>query len=456
MNISKIVEKQKDYFHSGVTLDHKFRINALKSLREAILNNEEELYKALKKDLNKGRLESYLTEIHMVISEINLAIRNLKKWMKPKKVSAGLLNFPSKAFIKPDPYGVALIISPWNYPFQLLFSPLVGAIAAGNTAILKPSEYSYNTSEVSQKIIDDAFDKEYITLIQGEVDVTTKLLEERTDFIFFTGSTGVGKIVAKAAAEYLTPYTLELGGKSPSIIDSSCDLDLTAKRVVWGKLINGGQTCVAPDYVYIEESVKDKFIELFIKYAREFYGDNPVLADHYCKIINKRHFDRLSNLLIGEKIVYGGDSHNEELKIHPTIVDSPKDDSPIMKDEIFGPILPIKTFREIEEVPEFIKSMGKPLALYIFSKNRKNIDYILHNTSSGGVCINDTVSHLISHELPFGGVQESGFGAYHGKESFTCFSHNKSILHKGNWDPSVKFHPYKDEHKWINLFKKLN
>lgn len=455
MNIQDIITNQRNYFDKGETLSYGFRINALKSLRKSILNNEELIYNALKYDLNKGRLESYLTEIHSVIKEINLSIKKLKKWMKPQRVNPGLLNFPSKAYIKPDPYGLALIISPWNYPFQLLFTPLIGAISAGNTAILKPSEYSVKTTEVSEKIINETFTPEYIALLQGDASITTELLKNKSDYIFFTGSTAVGKIVAKSAAEFLTPFTLELGGKSPAIIDDTCDLDLTTKRIVWGKLINGGQTCVAPDYIYIKDEIKDDFITLFIKYARKFYGENPVAADHYCKIINRKHFDRIISLFDSGNIVYGGESITETLKIHPTIIINAPDDSPIMKEEIFGPVFPIKTFKELSEVPKFIKTMGKPLALYVFSKNQENIDYILHSTSSGGVCINDTISHLVSHELPFGGVAESGFGAYHGEESFRCFSHMKSILHKGSYDPSIKFHPYTNEHKWIKRFKKL-
>lgn len=451
----EIIKSNREFFHSGKSLDYKFRLTQLKKLKEAIFYYEEELYSALKKDLNKGRLESYLTEIHMVVSEINLAIKKLKKWMRPKQVGAGLLNFPSKAYIKPDPYGVCLIISPWNYPFQLLFSPLVGAIAAGNSVLLKPSEISVETTEICEKIIKKAFQEEYISLLKGDKSVTSALLKEKFDYIFFTGSTVVGKIVAKAASDFLTPFTLELGGKSPAIIDRSCNLDLAAKRLVWGKLINGGQTCVAPDYLYIPRELKEDFVELFIKYSRKFYGENPLMADHYCKIINSRHFNRLKNLLEGETSLYGGDYLEDQLKIHPTLLDSSSWDSPVMREEIFGPILPVITYDSLDEVPVNIKRMGKPLALYLFTESKESVDYILHNTSSGGVCINDTISHLISHELPFGGVEESGFGAYHGRESFKCFSHMKSILHKGKWDPKVKFHPYNSEDKWIKRFKRL-
>lgn len=453
--IKDTIKAQREYFNNGKTLHVKNRIESLENLKESILYYEEDIYKALKTDLNKGRMESYLTEIHMVLSELNLAIKKLKKWVKPKRVNPGLLNFPSKAYIKPDPYGVCLIISPWNYPFQLLFSPLIGAISGGNTALLKPSEYSEATSKVSVKIINRAFNSEFIAIFEGGVDLTTALLKERTDYIFFTGSTMVGRIVAKAAANYLTPTTLELGGKSPCIIDGSCNMERSVKRVVWGKLINGGQTCVAPDYIYIDENVKESFVELFIKYSREFYGENPVSADHYCKIINKRHFDRLSSLLNQGKIVYGGQIHKESLKIHPTLLENCPEDSDILNEEIFGPIFPIKTFKEIKEVPEYIRLKGKPLALYIFSENKRNIDFILHNTTSGGVSVNDTISHLISHDLPFGGVAESGNGAYHGEASFKTFSHFKSVLYKGKYDPSIKFHPYKNEHKMIKLFKWL-
>lgn len=455
METDTITDKQKIKFQKGDTLSLEHRLNALSKLKESILFYEDEIYKALKQDLNKNRLESFLTEIHMVISEITLAQKKLKKWMKPKKVNPGLLNFPSKAYIKPDPYGVVLIISPWNYPFQLLFSPLVGAITGGNSVILKPSEISAFTTDVAVKIIERAFSADFISIFTGGVDVTTELLKIKTDYIFFTGSTNVGRIVAKAAAEYLTPFTLELGGKSPCIIDKSCNIEQSTKRVVWGKLLNGGQTCVAPDYVYIDREIKDRFVELFIQYSKEFYGENPTASDHFCKIINKSHFNRLENLLNQGDILYGGDADKKSQKIHPTLLENCPLDSPIMTDEIFGPICPIITFDTIEEVPVFISNKGKPLALYIFSNNKKNIEYILSRTTSGGVCINDTISHLVSHELPFGGVAESGNGAYHGEESFKSFSHLKSVLHKGNFDPKIKFPPYKNEHKIISLFKKI-
>ncbi|QEN04125.1 aldehyde dehydrogenase [Thiospirochaeta perfilievii] len=455
MNIDKIIEDQRSFFNNGNTLTLKFRIDALNKLKESILYYENDIYTALDKDLNKSRLESYLTEIQMVLSEIKLTTKKLKRWMKPKRVSPGILNFPSKALIKPDPYGVALIISPWNYPFQLLFSPLVGAIAGGNTVLLKPSEISVATTEVSEKIIKRAFDPEYIAVLTGGVEVTTQLLSNKTDYIFFTGSTPVGKIVATAAARHLTPFTLELGGKSPCIIDKEVNLNRAVKRIVWGKLLNGGQTCVAPDYIYIHKDIKKTFIQKFIQFTTEFYGDNPISSNNYCKIISENHFKRLVNLLDDGQIVYGGESNKESLKINPTLIENCSDDSPIMVNEIFGPIFPIKTFENIEEVPVYIRKQGKPLALYIFSKNRKNIEYILNRTTSGGVSINDTISHLIPHDLPFGGVGESGNGAYHGYESFNTFTHSKSILKKGDFDPKLKFPPYSNEHKTIKLFKKF-
>lgn len=455
MKITTIMESQKRYFRSGETYPLRFRHEALKKLKESILFYENDIYTSLKKDLNKGKLEAYLTEIHMVLSEISLIQKNIKKWMKPKKVNAGILNFPSKAYIKPDPYGVVLIISPWNYPFQLLFSPLVGAISGGNCVILKPSEVSTETTEISLKIIERAFNPEYISIIPGGVKYTTKLLSLKFDYIFFTGSTHVGRIVAKAAAMHLTPFTLELGGKSPCIIDKDCDLKQAAKRVAWGKLINGGQTCVAPDFIYIHSSIKNKFISLFIKYVENFYGKEPVQSDHYCKIINQKNFNRLEKLLTQGDILYGGYSNRSELKIHPTLMENCPGNSSIMTDEIFGPICPVITFESIDEIPGFMSNMGKPLALYIFSRNIKNIDYIIENTTSGGVCINDTISHLIPHNLPFGGVAESGNGAYHGIESFKTFSHLKSVLHKGNFDPKIKFPPYTNEHKIISLLKKI-
>lgn len=455
MEITSIVEKQKQKFLTGDTKRISHRLKALQDLKDSILFFEDELYDALKKDLNKGKLESYLTEIHMVLSEITLTQKRLKKWMKPKKVNPGILNFPSKAFIKPDPFGVVLIISPWNYPFQLLFSPLVGAIAGGNCVILKPSEISSYTTKVSLKIIERAFSSDFISIFPGGVEITTQLLNIQTDYIFFTGSTNVGKIVAKAASNFLTPYTLELGGKSPCIVDRECDLKRAAKRVLWGKLINSGQTCVAPDYLYIHEDIKKEFISLLKKYEIEFYGNNSIESQDYCKIINENHFNRLKALLSQGNIISGGATNIEKLKIAPTLIDNVPEDNPLMTEEIFGPILPIKTFKSINEVPLFIEKQGKPLALYFFSKNIKNIDYILENTSSGGVCINDTISHLVSHNLPFGGVAESGNGAYHGEESFKTFTHSKSILKKGKFDPKIKFAPYNNEEKIISLFKKI-
>ncbi|MBN2619261.1 MAG: aldehyde dehydrogenase [Spirochaetales bacterium] len=455
MNINSKIEEQQKFFDSGVTKSLNFRISALKKLKEAILFYEEDIYLSLKTDLNKNRQEAYMTEIHMVLAEIQHTLKHLKKWSKPKRVTSGLLNFPSKAFIKTEPYGIVLVISPWNYPFQLLFSPLVGAISGGNCVILKPSEISEATTEVSIKIIERAFEPNFVSIIPGGVDVTTELLSQKTDYIFFTGSTMVGKIVAKAAAENLTPVTLELGGKSPCIVDKGCDLKLAAKRIVWGKLLNGGQTCVAPDYLYIHNDVKEQFINLFIKYAKEFYGEDPGTHDHYCKVITKKHYDRLTQLLKDGKVIYGGGVHKENQKIHPTLLEDCPQDSRVMTEEIFGPIFPIITFSNIKEIPVYVKKSGKPLALYIFSKNIKNIGYIVEHTSSGGVCVNDVISHLVSSNLPFGGVGDSGTGAYHGIDSFKTFTHNKSVLYKGTFDPKIKFPPYKNETSVIKLLKKL-
>lgn len=455
MNMLDLIDRQREYYDSGVTKTYAFRIQALKKLREAILYYEEEIYDAVKTDLNKSRLETYLTEIHFVIAEIKQVERRLKRWMRPKRVKSGILNFPSRAFIKPDPYGVVTIIAPWNYPFQLLFSPLVGAIAGGNCAIIKPSEISEATEEVSIKIVERAFNREYISIISGGVDVTSELLACKTDYIFFTGSTMVGKIVATAAAKFLTPMTLELGGKSPCIVDKNCNLPRSVKRIVWGKLLNGGQTCIAPDYLYIHKDIKDQFVNLFRKYAREFYGEDPMTHDHYCKIINSRHYHRLTTLLEDGDILYGGGTHKKDLKIHPTLIENCPDDSPIMTDEIFGPIMPIKVFSDIKEVPPFIRSTGKPLALYIFSRDRERIKYILEHTTSGGVSVNDVISHIVSHDLPFGGVGESGTGAYHGYESFNTFTHSKGVLYKGKLDYSIKFAPYRGTRAIIKSLKTL-
>lgn len=431
-DIKAILEKHRRFFETGKTKDLDFRVAQLKILREAIIARESQIMEALKKDLNKDAFDSYTTEIGMVLSELTDFKKNLSKWDKVKRKRTPLIHFPATSHIYREPYGIALIISPWNYPFQLAFSPLIGAIAAGNCAVLKPSEFSYHTSLVIEKLVEESFDEEYITVICGEKEVTQKLLEEKFDYIFFTGSVAVGRIIMLAAAKHLTPVTLELGGKSPCIVDETADLALAAKRIVWGKFMNGGQICVAPDYILVHKKVKDKIIEEMKKVIVEFYGIQAHLDEHYPKIINEKQYQRLVDMLADQDIVWGGGFDKGTLKIEPTLVDSIDWGNPLMEDEIFGPILPILEFENIDQVVYTVNQHPKPLALYLFTKSKSIEKRILEDISFGGGCINDVVMHLVNTHLPFGGVGDSGMGAYHGKYSYETFSHQKSILKKSN------------------------
>lgn len=448
--IQELIKKQRDFFYTGAPLEVSNRIKALKNLKEAIYYYEEEIFESLKKDLNKPLLEAFFSEILTVVKEINTMIKKVKKWSKGHRVKTSIISFPSKGYILPEPYGVSLIISPWNYPVQLVLAPLAGALCAGNTAILKLSEHSVHTGTVVEKIIKRAFNEEYVAVVQGGVNETTLLLKEKTDFIFFTGSTQVGKIVMKAAAEHLTPVVLELGGKSPCIIDETADMKLSVKRIAWGKNINAGQTCIAPDYIFIQKERKEEFIQCYRETISQFYSD----TQDYCSIINENHFDRLTGMMEEARILFGGRTRRDSLYIEPTLTESHAFTQRLHEEEIFGPILHIMTYDDITEIPGFVRSTGKPLALYIFSKSKQNINYILKNTSSGGVCINDTITHVTEESLPFGGVAESGLGSYHGHHSFEAFSHLRSVLKKGKWDLPMKFPPYSNE-KWHKRMKKL-
>lgn len=438
-----ILERQREFFRSGATLDINFRREQLINLKNMIEENESRILGALSSDLNKSDMEGYLTEVGFVLNELDYMIKKLDRFVRPQIVRTPIAYFGSKSYIVPEPYGVVLILSPWNYPFQLIIAPLIGAIAAGNCAILKPSEYSPHTTALISELISQTFDDAYITVVEGEIPETQALLKEKFDYIFFTGSIAVGKIVMEAASKNLTPVTLELGGKSPCIVDSNIDVERTARRIAWGKFLNAGQTCVAPDYLLIQEDIKRELLAEFKRAIYEFYGEDPKKSEHYVRIINKRHFDRLTNLLDNGDIVLGGSTDSKELYIAPTILENVDLDSELMQEEIFGPLLPIIEYREIKEAISFINDRPKPLALYLFTKDRHKKEHILRNTSSGGACINDTISHMTTKWLPFGGVGDSGMGRYHGRASFDTFSHKKSVLDSGfKIDLKQKYPPY--------------
>lgn len=444
LDINEVIKKQRIFFNSGTTKSISFRKEQLKKLRDAIVKNEEQIMDALKKDLNKSSFEAYATEIGIVLDEIRFMLKHLDSWAKPRKVKTPISQFKATSRIYKEPYGVVLIMAPWNYPFQLALAPLVGAIAAGNCAVIKPSEDAKNTSAILYKMMWQNFDPAFIAVVQGGIEESQALLKERFDYIFFTGSVSVGKIVMEAAAKYLTPVTLELGGKSPCIVDETANLELAAKRIIWGKLINAGQTCVAPDYVLVQKNVKVFLIEHMIDYIRKFYGDYPIDNQDYVKIVNEKHFRRLLGLMKSGSILYGGQYDEINHKIAPTILDKVSLESPVMQEEIFGPILPILEFDSLNEAIDIVKKREKPLALYLFTTDKKAMTYTIDKTSFGGGCINDTIVHLVSHDMPFGGVGESGIGAYHGKASFDVFTHEKSVLNKSNrFDIPLRYPPYK-------------
>lgn len=439
-HIENIIAKQRVFFKSNQTRPWKFRIENLERLRKAIVLYQSQIEEALYLDLGKSFYESYLTEIGIVLHEIRLHKKHLKKWMKEKKVGTPLQLQTGKSKIMTEPYGNVLIMAPWNYPFHLVIMPLIGAISAGNTAILKPSEHAVHTSKLLKKMIDEIFPQEYICVVEGAVKENQFLLENQFDMIFFTGSTNVGKIVMKAASTHLTPVVLELGGKSPAIVLYDADLELAAKRIVFGKFLNLGQTCVAPDYVLVSIAEKEEFIQYCIDAIRTTFGTQPLLHDLYGKIINQNHLERLLRLLEDQNIIYGG--KYDDTRLEPTLVDDAKNDSLLMQEEIFGPILPIITYDGVEEAIDFVNNKDKPLALYVFGEDKKTIERVLQRTSFGGGSVNDTIMHLASANLPFGGVGASGMGMYHGKASFDAFSHKKGIYYKTKGlDPSLRYFP---------------
>ncbi|MEH2007988.1 aldehyde dehydrogenase [Nostoc sp.] len=451
-NIGLIIQNQREFFQTGKTKDVNFRIEQLKTLKQAIIEHEQSIVEALQGDLHKPELETYLTEIG-VIKDIDYAIKHLKIWSKPKKAAVSFDFFSYSARIYPEPLGVVLIIGPWNYPFQLIISPLIGAIAAGNCAIIKPSEIASHTSSIIAKIVAKHFDPAYIAVVEGGVEASEKLLAEKFDHIFFTGGTAVGKIIMAAAAKYLTPVTLELGGKSPCIVDNDINLEHTVRRITWGKFINAGQTCIAPDYLLVDKKIKKDLIDGLEKCLKEFYGDNPANSPDYARIISQKHFDRLVNFLKDSKVIIGGKTQPSERYIAPTVIDNVSLEDSVMQEEIFGPILPIIEYTDIAEAIALINSKPKPLALYLFSQNKNLQKRVLQETSSGGVCINDTVMQVGVSSLPFGGVGDSGIGNYHGKASFDTFSHDKSVLKNSFWlDLKWRYAPYEGK---LPLIKKL-
>jgi acyl-CoA reductase-like NAD-dependent aldehyde dehydrogenase len=449
--VKDIIRQQREFFATGKTKDVEWRIEQLKRLKQAIVDEQEAIVNAVKADLGRPDFEAYFEIV--AISEINYALKHLKSWVKPKKVATSIDQFPASAKIYPEPLGVVLIISPWNYPFQLMISPLTGAIAAGNCAVLKPSEVAANTSRVIADIIQKTFDPAYIAVVEGGVETSQQLLEEKFDHIFFTGGTAIGKIVMQAAAKHLTPVTLELGGKSPCIVDSDVDLKYAAKRITWGKYLNAGQTCIAPDYLLVDRRIKSELLTELQKCVGEFYGDDPAQSPDYARLISRRHFERLEPLLKDGEIVIGGQTKPEEKYIAPTVMDQVSWESPVMQEEIFGPILPVLEYTDLKDAIAQINARPKPLALYIFSKDKQKQEQVLQETSSGGVCINDTVMQVGVSTLPFGGVGDSGIGSYHGKASFDTFSHYKSVLKKGfRFDPNWRYPPYKDK---LSLLKRI-
>lgn len=445
----------RQYFDSGNTRPYRFRKTQLRQLRRAILDQEQELYNALHKDLHKNPEESWVTEIGMVIAEINAAIRNLHRWMKPERVTTNLLNFPSGSRVLKEPLGVVLIIAPWNYPFQLLINPLVGAIAAGNCVVLKPSETAPATDAVMKKIITGLFPEEYILYVQGDgAEVVPALMNNfRFDHVFYTGSTGVGKAVYKMAAEKLVPVTLELGGKSPCIVEDDANIDVAGRRIALSKFSNAGQMCVAPDYVLVHASKKEELIQALKKAIRRFFGDDAAQSSEYGRIINAKQFDRLINYLQQGTVAAGGVSNKEQLYISPTIITNLAAGDSLMQEEIFGPILPVISFATSAEAKQLIAQNPDPLAFYLFTQNRSKEKEWLESVSFGGGCVNNTALHFTNNRLPFGGKGNSGLGQYHGKYSFDTFSHRKSVLKTPTWlDPAIKYPPFKGK---LGLFKKI-
>ncbi len=453
MDFKSLNDNQKKFFRTGITRPWKFRMGALCTLKDSMEKHEEEIYKALRNDLGKSQYEAFITEYASVIHNIKITMDNLKKWMKPEYVCPGPALLPGKAYETAEPYGRVLIISPWNYPLSLSFIPLIGAISAGNCCVVKPSEFSPQTSEVITKIIEDCFPPEYIACVEGDEKTGDTLLNEPFDYIFFTGSTNVGKTVMKKAAEHLTPVTLELGGKSPCIVTEDADIKNAARNIAFGKVMNSGQTCIAPDYILADEKIEGKLLKALCEEFNIMVGD-ALRNNKYPRIINEKHFRRLEGLLKGQEIYCGGKSDPETLKIEPTVLINTDPESPVMQQEIFGPVLPVISYRSLPDAEKFIEDREKPLALYLFTESKETVDEVMGKLSFGGGCVNDTLSHINIDELGFGGVGASGMGSYHGIHSFNTFSHRKGIYEKcGKFNMPAKYQPYPD--KPSSLIRKI-
>ncbi len=451
--IDNLYQKQKVFFDSQITLPNAFRIKKLKALQKELGKREKDIYEALKNDLSKSGFESMASETVLVEKEIAKMIKMLPLWNRPQRAKSSLINFPSRDYIVPEPFGKTLIISPWNYPFQLSVTPLVGAVAAGNTVVLKPSEFAPHTASIIHSIIETVFDEEHVAVVEGDASTATTLLKKQWDYIMFTGSTVVGKIVAKAAAEYLTPTTLELGGKSPCIVDETAPVSITAKRLVWGKFLNCGQTCIAPDYLLVHEKIKDKLIQEIILYIEKSFGKNQQDSTDYGRIVHQKHFNKLKKSLQNQKLVYGGQMDEKKLFFGPTLIENPPLESELMQEEIFGPILPITVYKEEEDIHNILEKRERPLAFYVFSKRKKFINKLFRRYSFGGGVANDSIIQFANDNLPFGGVGHSGIGAYHGKYSFKNFTHEKPIIKRSFWfDLPGRYAPYP---KSLSLLKFL-
>jgi aldehyde dehydrogenase (NAD+) len=441
-----ILESQREYFLSGATLPYSFRRKMLQKLYDGVIKYKEQVLEALKTDLGKSPTEGYMCEVGLALSEVSYMIRKTKKFAKEKRVHTPLAQFASRSYKKPTPYGNVLIMSPWNYPFLLTIDPLADAIAAGNTVVIKPSAYSPNTSAIVDKIIKECYEENFVAVVTGGRKENASLLSQKFDFIFFTGSQAVGREVLRNAAEHLTPAVLELGGKSPCIVDSSAKIKLAAKRIVFGKFVNCGQTCVAPDYILCDKAIKEELVKEIVEQIKLQYTINPLNNKDYGKIINEKHFDRILGLIDNSKVVFGGNSDKETLKIEPTVMDNVLETDAVMQEEIFGPVLPVLTYESIDEVIDNLANKDKPLALYLFSQDKETINKVTSRCRYGGGCINDTIIHIATTEMGFGGVGESGMGAYHGKAGFEAFSHYKSIVDKKTWlDLPMRYQPYKSK-----------
>ena len=451
-DIKTTLEMQKDFFRTGKTKDIKFRAEQLKKLRQALQDAEQDFYDAMQADFGKCAFEVYVSELALVISGIKDAERHLRRWTRAKRVPKTLASFHARSTIRKEPYGTVLIISPWNYPVQLTLAPLTGAIAAGNTAMVKPSRYVPQTAALIKSIIEQLFPPEYVAVVEGGTKSNVELLRQRFDYIFFTGGTAVGKIVMKAAADNLTPMTLELGGKSPAVVDETAELDKAAKSIVWAKFLNAGQTCIAPDFVMVKKDVKDKLLENMQYYIEKFYGEEPADSPDYARIISDKHFDRITSLIDFDKVAEGGDSDRAQRYISPTIMEGVSFEDRVMQEEIFGPVLPVITYESEEEMIEKLKQRTTPLALYIYSRDKKRVKGLIATLPSGGVVVNDAMLHFANPHLPFGGLGSSGFGSYHGRYSFEAFSHQRAAVYRSLLFDLPRYAPYKGK---LGIIKKF-